>query len=277
MTPPALESIRFDGPHGAVNAHIARPGGSGPFPAILLLHEGIGVVASLLTLAQRFAQAGYFVLAPDLFSREPGRKELSDTDVLISLPIVRKDNSEAALAALPAAQQAGAKRALAWWNSRNPASYFPDTQAALQLLERHPSVRADAIASLGFSQGGGLSAQLAAAGAALAAGVIYYGQGPASDRLAAVRYPLLGHYAEDDPSITPGLPALKSAFEAAGKQFSAHVYPGTKHGFFNELRPVYHRASAELAHARTLEFLEQHLGRRRQQQPAVGSARAANV
>jgi carboxymethylenebutenolidase len=77
------------------------------------------------------------------------------------------------------------------------------------------------------------------------------------------------------PSITPGLAALHSALEAAGKQFTSHVYPGTQHGFFSDSRPVYQREAAELAHARTLEFFEQQLGRvRSQQQPGVVSARA---
>jgi len=276
MTQPQLESIRFEGPHGTVNAHLARPSGQGPFPAVLLLQEGLGVTQHLLRLAQRFAHAGYLTLVPDLYSHEPAHKALSEADVLTGLPLARQDDPEAAIAKLPAEQQAGAKRVLEWWKTRNPATYFPDAQAALQLLKRHQDVRPDAIASLGFSLGGGLSAQLAAAGEALAAGVIYYGQGPAADRLAAIRYPLLGHYAENDPAITPGVPALQNALRAAGKQFTAHVYPGTQHGFFSDSRPVYQREAAELAHARTLEFLEQHLvrGGRREQQAAATSASA---
>lgn len=276
MTQLQLESISFEGPHGTVNAHLARPSGQGPFPAVLLLQEGLGVTQHLLRLAQRFAQSGYVTLVPDLYSHEPAHKALSEADVLNGLPLARRDDADAAIAGLPAEQQAGAKRVLAWWKTRNPATYFSDTQAGLQFLKRHESVRPDAIASLGFSLGGGLSAQLAAAGEALAAGVIYYGQGPAADKLAAVRYPLLGHYAENDPAITPVLPALQNALQAAGKQFSAHVYPGTQHGFFSDSRPVYQREAAELAHARTLEFLEQHLVRgRSREQPTVAASASA--
>jgi carboxymethylenebutenolidase len=217
------------------------------------------VTQHLLRLAQRYAKAGYLVLVPDLYSHEPAHKQLSEADVLRALPLARAENRDALISALPAEQQAGARQVAAWFDQRNPATYFPDTQAALHYLKQHKSVRANAIASIGFSLGGGLSAQLAAAGAELAAGVIFYGQGPAAERVDAVRYPLLGHYAENDPGITPHVPALQAKLAAAGKSFIAHVYAGTQHGFFSDSRPVYKRDAAELAYARTLEFLAVHL------------------
>ncbi|MEY4576103.1 MAG: hypothetical protein RL701_806 [Pseudomonadota bacterium] len=261
-TEPTLESISFQGPNGPVSAHLARPtvtNGKESFPAILLLQEGLGVTQHLLRLAQRYAKAGYVTLVPDLYSHEPAHKQLSEADILRALPLARADNRDVLIAALPAEQQAGARAVAAWFDQRNPATYFPDAQAALQYLKQHRSVRANAIASIGFSLGGGLSAQLAAAGAELAAGVIFYGQGPAAERVEALRYPLLGHYAENDPSITPHVPALQEKLRAAGKRLTAHVYPGTQHGFFSDSRPVYKREAAELAHARTLEFLAAQL------------------
>ncbi|MET0388511.1 MAG: dienelactone hydrolase family protein [Polyangiales bacterium] len=261
MTQSQLESVVIDGPHGPLHAQLALPSGQGPFPAVLLLQEGLGVTQHLLRLAQRYAAAGYATLVPNLYSHEPAHELLSEADVLRGLPIARGDAAqrEKAFAALPTDQQSGARRVVEWFDKRNPATYFPDTQAVLAYLKQHPAVRSHAIASIGFSLGGGLSAQLAAAGADLAAGVIFYGQGPAAERASALRYPLLGHYAENDPSITPQVPALQAQLKAAGKHLTAHVYPGTQHGFFSDSRPVYQRDAAELAQSRTLEFLAAHL------------------
>jgi carboxymethylenebutenolidase len=255
-----LEQITYEGPHGPVEAQLARPAGNGPYPAILLLQEGLGVTQHLLRLARRFADAGYLAFVPDLYSHEPAHKQLTEEEVLRGLPLARATNRDDLIAALPPEQQDGARRVAAWFAGRNSATYFPDTLAAVQYLKRHKSVRPDAIASLGFSLGGGLSAELAASGAELAAGVIYYGQGPKLDQLGKIRYPLLGHYAEDD-KVTAEVPALQVQLKAAGTQFSAFVYPGTKHGFFSDSRPVYQREAAELAHARTLEFLAEQLAR----------------
>lgn len=216
MTTSHLDPITFDGPHGPVEAHLARPISPGPYPAVLLLQEGLGVTQQLLQLARRFADAGYLTLVPNLYSREP---------------------------------------------AHDPRTYFDDALAAVRYLKQHALVRPDAIASVGFSLGGGLSAEIAASGTELAAGVIYYGRGPKLDQLAKISHPLLGHYAENDPAITPHVRALHAQLKAAGKRYEAFIYAGTEHGFFSESRPVYKRAAAELAHARTLEFLGKQLSR----------------
>lgn len=261
MTELRLESIDIQGPRGPIQARLARPDGQAPFPAVLLLQEGLGVTQHLLRLAQRFAEAGYLTLVPNLYSREPLHRALRESEVLEGIPIARAADRAARLAALPAERRASVQRVIDWFDARDPSSYYPDTQAALQYLAQHDAVRADAIASVGFSFGGGLSAQLAAAGSALAAGVIFYGQGPQPEQLSGIRYPLLGHYAEDDPTITPAVPQLEQALKQAGKSFTAHVYPRTQHGFFSDSRPVYQREAAELAFTRTLAFFGQHLRR----------------
>ncbi len=43
------------------------------------------------------------------------------------------------------------------------------------------------------------------------------------------------------------------------KSFEMKVYKGAQHAFFNETRPVYDRAAAEDAWARTISFFKEHL------------------
>src|SRR5262249_10605257 len=54
---------------GACPAHEFRPAGAGPWPAVLLYIDGIGMRPALLPIAERIAQHGYYVLMPDLFYR----------------------------------------------------------------------------------------------------------------------------------------------------------------------------------------------------------------
>jgi carboxymethylenebutenolidase len=261
MVRPRLEPIVFEGPHGPVNAHLARPINTSSAPAVLLLQEGIGVTKHLLSLAHRFADAGIAAFVPDLYSHDFARKRLTEFEVLRALPYVRAADRNALIAALPREQQESAQRVATWFQGRDTGTYFGDARAAAYYLKRHTAIDPDAIATVGFSLGGALSAQLATAGLELAAGVIFYGQGPNPAQLEQLRYPLLGHYAEHDPAITPQVAAVQSQLTAAGKEFTAHVYPGTEHGFFNESRPVYSRDAAELAFTRTISFLDAQFAR----------------
>jgi carboxymethylenebutenolidase len=311
MTAPSLGPSPFQGPHGHVEAWLARPAGRGPFPGVLVLQEGLGVTGHLQGLAKRYAEAGYLALVPNLYSHEPAHRELPEPDVIRGIPIARARDRAPLLAALDAEQRARIERVLSWFDARDPSTYFPDTQLALEHLARQPELAPGKLVSVGFSMGGGLSAKLAASGAPLAGAVVYYGEGPSGDlallrhmpllrptmhrlvrRVLLPRYfstaavratphksaprrprdaacdavvlarltaPLLGHYADDDPAITPEVPGLYERLKGLGKPFTAHVYPGTQHGFFSESRPTYQRAAAELSHARTLAFFSRVL------------------
>jgi carboxymethylenebutenolidase len=258
MSPP-IESLTLQGPSGTITASLARPTGRGPFPSVLVLHEGIGVSAYLLALAERLADAGYLALVPDLYSRDAARHGLSEGQIIRSLPLARASQRDALLRALPCEEQESTRRVLAWFDGRDTSTYLADTLAAISFLRGHRAVRADSVAALGFSRGAALTARLTTSGAGLAAGVLFYGLGPTPDQAAYVRCPLLGHYAEHDPAMTPRVPALAERLRALGKRLTSFVYPGTERGFFNPARPSHRRDAAELAYQRTLRFLDQHL------------------
>ncbi|MEX2598452.1 MAG: dienelactone hydrolase family protein, partial [Dehalococcoidia bacterium] len=46
-----------------------RPEGSGKFPAVIVIQEIFGVDDHIKSVAERFAQEGYYGAAPDLFHR----------------------------------------------------------------------------------------------------------------------------------------------------------------------------------------------------------------
>ena len=110
--------------------------------------------------------------------------------------------------------------------------------------------------------GGALSVRLAAAGAPLAACVIFYGAAPPFERIPHIRCPVLGLYGGEDRGITDGVPSFAEEMQKAGKSFEYHVYPGAAHAFFNDTRAeVYREDAAKDAWQRTLSFFETWLVR----------------
>ena len=56
-----------------MGAYVARPRGEGPHPAMMVFQEALGVNSQLRGVADRYAEAGYVAVAPDLFHRiSPG-------------------------------------------------------------------------------------------------------------------------------------------------------------------------------------------------------------
>src|SRR4051794_15233169 len=55
---------------GRCEASTFRPdSGDGPWPAVLVFMDGIGIRPALFEIGERIAQRGYFVLLPDLYYR----------------------------------------------------------------------------------------------------------------------------------------------------------------------------------------------------------------
>ena len=65
--PSFWEKIPVDGPD--MNLYSGVPQGSGPFPAVLVIHPASGVADFTQSIVNRLAEAGYVAVAPDLFHR----------------------------------------------------------------------------------------------------------------------------------------------------------------------------------------------------------------
>src|SRR5580700_7858122 len=70
---------------GICPAHTFRPKGGEPHPAVLFYMDGIGIRPALFRMAERLANAGYYVLLPDLFYRA-GPYEPMDAKTVFSDP-----------------------------------------------------------------------------------------------------------------------------------------------------------------------------------------------
>src|SRR5262249_19678431 len=61
-------------------AFLAHPTGGGPFPTVILRHEGYGLVKPPRDQAMRSARDGFAVLAPTFFFRHPDQPMLNVGD-----------------------------------------------------------------------------------------------------------------------------------------------------------------------------------------------------
>ena len=67
--PSFWEKVQVDGQD--MDMYASVPSGSGPFAAIVVSQHGGGVDRFIQTICDRFAEAGYAAVAPNLFHRIP--------------------------------------------------------------------------------------------------------------------------------------------------------------------------------------------------------------
>ena len=228
------EQIEFPSNGSHSHGYVAIPaGGSEGTIGVLVIQEWWGLVDQIMRTCDRFAEAGFTALAPDLYNGT-------------AVPLTEPDEA--------------AKRMMAI-NMGEAATQL--SGSVDELLRRTGSA---SVGVVGFCMGGGLALVLACQRPeAVTAVVPAYGVIPWPDaqpdfsKLQAV---VEGHVAELDGSFSPAAAdALVAELTGLGKTASFFRYPGVDHAFFNEDRPeVYDAAAAALLWERTVAFLRAQLG-----------------
>jgi carboxymethylenebutenolidase len=217
------------GTSGTMRGYLVQPTGTGPYPVILVIHENRGLNPYIEDVARRLAVEGFLALAPDSLSPVGGYPGNDD------------DGRD-----LQAKLDQGKLRT----DMLNSALH----------LKGHP-LSSGNLGVTGFCWGGSTTNALATTlGPQLKAAVPFYGAAPDTAAIAAIKAPLLVHYAENDARINAMWPGFEAALKANGVPHEMHIYPGTQHGFHNNSTPRYSEAAAKLAWDRTLAFFRQQLG-----------------
>jgi carboxymethylenebutenolidase len=194
---------------------------------VVVLHAWWGLNEDVIAYADRLADAGFAVLAPDMFEGE-----------------VTTERDEA-------------ERLASTGDERADAIAFAAVDALATRLGPDAS-----LAVLGFSFGGAYAIWAPSERDRLRASVVYYGT-YTGDFIARATAPLLGHFAADDEfEPEAGVRELEEAFTSAGREVTINIYPGTGHWFAEPSRDAYVPDAAELAFERTIAFLREHLGSR---------------
>jgi carboxymethylenebutenolidase len=223
---PAEDGRRFDA------LFVSAPRGRSP--GLVLLSEIFGLNAEMRAAAERWAAAGYAVLAPDLFWRQQRN---------VALAYEGEDRA----------------RAFALYQAYDYESGVRDVAACLAALRRRPECNGKA-AVVGYCFGGTL-AWLAAARADAHAAISFYGTKIHQHlgEVATLRCPVALHLGDADAHVPAEAVAATRAALAGHPRATLHLYPGIGHAFMNPARPTYDRAAAELAFTRAREFLDRSL------------------
>ena len=211
----------------ALDAYEARPTGSTK-GGVVVIQEIFGVNSHIRSVADGYAEDGYYAVAPALFDRVEKNVELgyTDADVQAGIGIARgKVDYTKAIFDLTAAAQRAAQ--------------------------------AGKVGVVGYCWGGMLSAQCAVhLSGVVSACSSYYGGGIGGVVANAPKVPIMLHFGEQDHAIPlTEVDQVRSAWPNA----VVHVYQGAEHGFNCDQRPSYNEASAAAAKARTLEFFGKYL------------------
>jgi len=145
---------------------LALPDGSGPWPGVVVIHEGGGISPQLLRVCQRLAGEGYAAIAPDLFFRSGGAGA-GDFSVLMSALV--------------------------------PEELLADVEAAADTLR---GLGVGRIGVVGFCMGGQYAWYTAMRSHRFAAAVGFYGGGIADD-LGQPQCPTLLFFGGQDSFIPP--------------------------------------------------------------------------
>lgn len=202
-------------------AFFVGPEGGERGPGVLVLHSWWGLTDWVKDFATRLADAGYTVLAPDL---------------LVGARPVTADEGEKAL------------------GSVSPDDLSGLVLSSAKILQKAAKGEGEPIAVVGLSMGASMAFWLSARlPEAVRAVVTFYGAQSIDFDEATASFQ--GHFAEDDHLVSEEDRVVTESFIRLGdNETEFHLYPGTKHWFF-EPGENHDPEAAELAWDRTLDFL----------------------
>lgn len=231
-------SIEFPSNEHSMPGYLAVPDDGRQHPGVVVIQEYWGLVPHIKEVTDRFANAGFIALAPDLYHG----KEAKEPD-------------EA--------------RKMSMALDRNRA--VGEIHAAARYLSRMDSVTPKKIGVVGWCMGGGLALSAAAGDvdtgvpdtrvADIGTAVAFYGRPLSPEDTKRLRVPILGLYGENDHGIpVQAVREFESELKKAQVPHEIHIYPGAGHAFFNDTRAeAYRPEAAHDAWQRTLDWFHKYL------------------
>ena len=224
-------------------AYRAAPAGRTGLPVVLVTSEIFGVHEHIADVARRFAKAGYFAIAPELFVRQGDAGSYGEIGKLVA-EVINK---------VPDAQVMGDLDATLAWAKAEGA----DTSRS---------------GITGFCWGGRITWLYAAHNPQIKAGVAWYGRLVGApnplmpkhpvDVAGTLNGPVLGLYGGQDGGIPLAtVETMKAALangSAAAKKSEFVVYPDAPHAFHADYRPSYRKDAADDGWKRCLAWFKAH-------------------
>lgn len=206
------------------SGYMAWPSGSGPWPGVVVIQEWWGLDNHIKSIADRFAAAGFAVLAPDLYNGQ-----------------VATEPDEARKL----------RMALVWDEA------LLVIQGAINHLIGQDRVSPKKVGVVGFCMGGGLTWHAGVKLTHVGAVAPFYGGGPemSDEEVARISTPVLAIFGELDQGVSPQVANQRAAqMDRAGVKHETIIYPDAQHAFFNDTRAAYNPEAATNAWLRTVNF-----------------------
>ena len=233
--------VTIAGSHGDLPLHVSEPAQPGPWPAVLVVSDALGMTSDLRAQCEWLASEGYLAAAPDLFS---WGRHLRCLFTIMRQAVAREGD------------------------------LFDDLEASRRWLAEHPA-STGTIGVIGFCLGGGIAVMLAGTGR-YGASSVNYGDVPkdALDLLVDA-CPIVGSYGAKDVTLRRAPDRLEQVLTEHGIEHDIHVYADAGHSFLNDhddadvprwaivmgalSRSEYHEPSAIHARQRISAFFRSHL------------------
>lgn len=212
-----------------VRGYLARSS-TGSGPGIIVLQEWWGLVPHIMDVCDRFAEAGFTALAPDLYH---GKTTTDPDDAATLMQALHIGETEAVL------------------------------RKAIMVLMTDPATTPhNKVGIVGFCMGGQLAMFAAGNNPVICATVNFYGiHSKVQPSYRDLNGAVLGFFAEQDKSASPeAVASLDRELTLLGKPHTFNTYPNTQHAFFNDTRPeVYNPEAAADAWEKTLAFFREQV------------------
>ena len=238
------ETVLMNGFQGdQIDAYLARPLGTGPFPGVVVIHHMPGWDEATKEIARKFAHHGYAAISPNLHFREG------------------KDSPEANAASV---REAGGM----------PDDWcLGDVEGAMAYLRTLP-VHNGKIGVIGYCSGGRQVYLTACKLSGIDAAVDCYGGGVTAppgelterQPVAPVEFteslgcPLLGLFGKEDGRPSPAdVTKTEEALQRSNKVYEFHSYENAGHGFFSVDRPSYRQEAAVDGWKKIFDFYKRYL------------------
>jgi carboxymethylenebutenolidase len=239
-------------PDGVADAYLARPDDGDRHPAVLFIMDAYGLRPRIEEMADRIAERGYAVLAPNVFYRA-GRspvipfpdmtQEAARTDFFAQVRPLMAELTPERMAADGAAYLDELAKV-----ADEPVAitgYCMGVRLGLRIAAAHP----ERVAALAGFHGGGL--------------VTDDPQSPHTVAPALDAELYFGHADNDGSNSPEQIAALDEALDEAGVTHTTQVYEGAAHGYTMSDTPAYDEPATERHFAALFDLLDRTTGQAR--------------
>jgi carboxymethylenebutenolidase len=229
---------------GAMTTFVAHPDEGGPFPAVFVYMDALGLREELRGIGRRIADAGYFAVVPDLYYR------LGDAITFDAWKLGDPESDEM-------------QRMFGCMQQLDDNALMEDTRAILDQLENESRASSGSKGCVGFCLGGRLVVRAMttfpdefAAGSALHPSfIVADGPDSAHLKIGEMRGELyVGLGGADTFQPPEAFEPARAELERHGIRYIAEVHEGADHGYMIPGAPSHHDAAYERSWERTLDL-----------------------